>query len=57
MEIIDDSSFPRMVKLLDQNNEPTTIFFRDIKFEHEHPGQQFYPYARKGCDCEGRSLP
>jgi len=49
MEIIDDSllTSPRMVKLLDQNNEPTTIFFQGHKIEHEHPGQQFYPYAER----------
>ena len=57
MEIIDDSSFPRMVKLLDQNNEPTTIFFRDIKLNTNIPDSSFIFTPEKGVIVRERSLP
>ena len=57
MEISDDTSFPRMVKLLDQNNEPTTIFFRDIKLNTNIPDSSFIFTPEKGVVVRERSLP
>lgn len=56
MEIIDDSSFPRMVRLLDQNNEPTTIFFRDIKINPEIKDAMFTFVPETGVVVRERSL-
>jgi outer membrane lipoprotein carrier protein len=57
MEIVDDSSFPRMVKLTDQNNEPTTITFRDVKLNTDIRDSSFTFMPDKGVVVRERSLP
>jgi len=57
MEIVDGSSFPRMVRLLDQNNEPTTISFRDVKLNAKIPDSTFTFLPDRGVIVRERSLP
>ncbi|MDP2158612.1 MAG: outer membrane lipoprotein carrier protein LolA, partial [Nitrospirota bacterium] len=56
MEIPEDSPFPRMVKLFDQNNEPTTITFRDIKLNPEIQDSSFTFTPEKDVVVRERSL-
>ena len=56
MEIQDEAAFPRMVKLFDQNNEPTTIIFRDIKLNPDIQESSFTFIPEKGTIVRERSL-
>jgi len=56
MEIPEEASFPRMVKLFDQNNEPTTITFKDIKLNPEIKDDAFIFVPDKGVTVRERSL-
>ncbi len=56
MEIPEESSFPRMVQLFDPNNEPTTIFFRDVKLNPEIQESSFTFIPEKGTVVRERSL-
>ncbi|MBI5846753.1 MAG: outer membrane lipoprotein carrier protein LolA [Nitrospirae bacterium] len=56
MEVSDESPFPRMAKLYDQNNEPTTITFRDVKLNPEIQENSFIFLPDKGVVVRERSL-
>jgi len=56
MEIPEESSFPRVVRLFDQNNEPTTITFRDIKLNPDIQDSSFIFTPEKGVVVRERSL-
>jgi outer membrane lipoprotein carrier protein len=56
MEISDDTSFPRVVRLLDRNNEPATIAFRDVKINPEIKDTAFNFVPEKGVIVRERSL-
>ena len=56
MEIPEESSFPHKVKLFDQNNEPTTITFKDIKLNPEIQDSSFTFVPEKGVVVRERSL-
>jgi len=56
MEIQEDAAFPRMVKLFDQNNEPTTITFRDVKLNPDIKDDNFIFVPDKGVTVRERSL-
>ena len=56
MEIPEESSFPRMVKLIDQNNEPTTITFRDVRLNPDVKDDAFIFLPDKGVVVRERSL-
>jgi len=56
MEIPEESPFPRMVKLSDQNNEPTTIIFKDIKLNPDIQESNFIFVPDKGVVVRERSL-
>ncbi len=56
MEVPEESSFPRMVKLFDQNNEPTTITFRDVKLNPDMKDDNFIFVPDKGVTVRERSL-
>lgn len=56
MEIPEESSFPQMVKLFDQNNEPTTIIFKDVKLNPDVKDDVFVFVPEKGVVVRERSL-
>ncbi len=56
MELPEDSSFPQIVKLFDQNNEPTTITFRDVKLNPALQDSSFTFVPDKGITVRERSL-
>jgi outer membrane lipoprotein carrier protein len=56
MEISDDTAFPRMVRLLDRNNEPATITFRDVRINPEIKDAVFTFVPEKGVVVRERSL-
>ena len=56
MEIPVESPFPRMIKLLDQNNEPTTITFRDVKLNPDLQDSSFTFAPDKEITVRERSL-
>jgi outer membrane lipoprotein carrier protein len=56
MEIPEESSFPRIVKLFDQNNELTTIIFRDVKMNPDIQDSSFTFVPDKGVVVRERSL-
>lgn len=56
MEVPEESSFPRTVKLFDQNNEPTTIIFRDVKLNPDIKDDTFVFVPDKGITVRERSL-
>ncbi|MBI5073917.1 MAG: outer membrane lipoprotein carrier protein LolA [Nitrospirae bacterium] len=56
MEIPEESSFPRMAKLFDPNNEPTTIMFSDVKLNPDIKDDNFIFVPDKGVTVRERSL-
>ena len=56
MEIPEASPFPHRVKLFDQNNEPTTITFRDIRLNPDIQESSFIFVPAKGTVVRERSL-
>ena len=56
MEITDESSFPRVVKLFDLNNDPTTIIFRDVKINAGISDSMFNFVPEAGVTVRERSL-
>ena len=57
MELAEGSPFPRLVRLLDRNSEPTIIFFRDIMLNPDIPDSSFTFLPGKDVVIRERSLP
>jgi outer membrane lipoprotein-sorting protein len=57
MELAEGSPFPRLVRLLDRNSEPTIILFRDIMLNPDIPDSSFTFLPGKDVVIRERSLP
>ena len=57
MELAEGSPFPRLVRLLDRNSEPTIILFRDIMLNPDIPESSFTFLPGKDVVIRERSLP
>ncbi|HYQ47841.1 MAG TPA: outer membrane lipoprotein carrier protein LolA [Thermodesulfovibrionales bacterium] len=57
MELQEGAAFPRTVRLLDRNNEPTTITFNDIQLNPAIPDGSFNFLPGKDIVIRDRSLP
>lgn len=57
MELEEGSPFPRRVRLLDRNSEPTIIGFRDIVLNPDIPESSFIFLPGKDVVIRERSLP
>ena len=57
MELAEGSPFPRLVRLLDRNREPTVIRFRDIMLNPDIPESSFTFLPPKDVVIRERSLP
>ncbi len=57
MELEEGSPFPRLVRLLDRNSEPTVMLFRDILLNPDIPESSFTFLPGKDVLIRERSLP
>lgn len=57
MDLPEGAAFPRVVKLLDRNNEPTTITFSDIRLNQAIPDSSFTFLPGKDIVIRDRSMP
>ncbi len=57
MELAEGAPFPRLVRLLDRNSEPTIIRFRDIMLNADIPDSSFTFLPGKDVVIRERSLP
>jgi outer membrane lipoprotein carrier protein len=57
MELAEGSPFPRLVRLLDRNREPTIILFRNIMLNPDIPDSSFIFLPGKDVVIRERSLP
>lgn len=57
MDLQEGAAFPRMVRLLDRNSEPTTITFSNIKLNQGIPDSSFTFLPGKDVVIRDRSIP